>query len=38
MVTTSDRLLIPPSAHFYHLVQEMNLATKLPITQLISSY
>jgi DNA-binding transcriptional LysR family regulator len=38
MVTTSDRLLIPPIAHFYHLVQEMNLATKLPITQLISSY
>ena len=36
MVTTSDRLMIPPIAHFYKLVKNMATASDLLTTQLIS--
>lgn len=34
MVTTRDRLMIPPIAHFYQLVQNMGNLTNFPTTQL----
>ena len=36
MVTTSDRLMIPPIAHFYHLVKEMRQSTPLMAQPLIN--
>jgi len=35
MVTTSDRLMIPPIAHFYNLVKDFGKQTKLEQSQLI---
>jgi DNA-binding transcriptional LysR family regulator len=37
MVTTSDRLMIPPIAHFYNLVQDFGKSSRAEKTQLISS-
>lgn len=36
MVTTSDRLMIPPIAHFYKLVQNMGKSIDLKTSQLVS--
>ena len=36
MVTTRDRLMIPPIAHFYKLVKDVAKSSKLPASQLIS--
>lgn len=36
MVTTSDRLMIPPIAHFYRLVKESNQSSELQSAQLMS--
>jgi len=36
MVTTSDRLMIPPIAHFYKLVQNMGESIDLKTSQLVS--
>ena len=36
MVTTSDRLMIPPIAHFYKLVKELGKSSDLQTAQLIS--
>lgn len=38
MVTTSDRLMIPPIAHFYNLVQQMSYQESTATAQLISNY
>ncbi len=38
MVTTKDRLSIPPIAHFYHLVKQMNQSTPSDSPQLINNY
>ncbi len=38
MVTTSDRLSIPPIAHFYQLVQKMNQFSQLKPIPLASNY
>ena len=35
MVTTSDRLMIPPIAHFYNLVKDFEKLTKVSKSQLI---
>ncbi|MGB5637334.1 MAG: LysR family transcriptional regulator [Waterburya sp.] len=37
MVTTSDRLMIPPIAHFYKLVKNMGQSIDLKTSQLVSS-
>lgn len=36
MVTTRDRLMIPPIAHFYKLVKDIAKSSQLPASQLIS--
>ncbi len=36
MVTTSDRLMVPPIAHFYKLVQNMGRSIDLKTSQLVS--
>ena len=36
MVTTRDRLMIPPIAHFYKLVKDVAKSSQLPASQLIS--
>ena len=36
MVTTSDRLMIPPIAHFYKLVQNLNETYKMPNSQTVN--
>ncbi len=36
MVTTSDRLMVPPIAHFYKLVQNMGKSIDLKTSQLVS--
>ena len=36
MVTTSDRLMIPPIAHFYKLVKDLGKTSQVPASQLIS--
>ena len=38
MVTTKDRLSIPPIAHFYHLVKQMNQSAPSNSPQLINNY
>lgn len=38
MVTTKDRLSIPPIAHFYHLVKQMNQSATSNSPQLINNY
>ena len=38
MVTTKDRLSIPPIAHFYHLVKQMNQSAPNDSLQLINNY
>ncbi|MEL6441356.1 MAG: LysR family transcriptional regulator [Cyanobacteria bacterium J06621_8] len=37
MVTTRDRLMIPPIAHFYNLVKELNKSASLKASHLVSS-
>jgi DNA-binding transcriptional LysR family regulator len=36
MVTTRDRLMIPPIAHFYKLVKDLGKSSQFPASQLIS--
>ncbi|MEM8674394.1 MAG: LysR family transcriptional regulator [Cyanobacteria bacterium P01_G01_bin.67] len=36
MVTTRDRLMIPPIAHFYHLVKDLGKSLELTTSQLIN--
>ncbi|MGL5079385.1 MAG: hypothetical protein ACRDBG_26600, partial [Waterburya sp.] len=38
MVTTRDRLMIPPIAHFYQLVQNMGDLANLTTTQLVNQH
>ena len=36
MVTTRDRLMIPPIAHFYQLVKDLEQSSPLSASQLVS--
>jgi DNA-binding transcriptional LysR family regulator len=36
MVTTSDRLMIPPIAHFYNLVKDLSKSSKIEKASLIN--